>query len=370
MTPVNHWKLGLFVVLGVVASCLAVVGLGANKLRREHEVFVTYFDESVQGLGVGSPVKFRGVQIGEVGKIGVASDRRHLVVESRVDVASLERLGLRRSDIENQLDGLYVPSNIRAQIVPQGITGVRFLQIDYFDTTEHAPPKLPFDPPKNYIPAARSSLASIEEALVIAAEQVPILTRQIKRVLTTIETILADIPWRKLTEDIQAAIVQARKLTETVDAKLKPVDFGKLQAEAEEASKSLRAVLEDARRLVKRIEAKDGLLQRTEETVSGVQRTVAGVEKQLNSIDAARTLRQVEGTLKRLDGAIASVDSSARSMNSASRSLEGVVRDSRGVPAELTETLKSLDRAAREIRNLADLLQRDSDMLLKGRARK
>ena len=364
MTPVNHWKLGLFVVIGVATACLAVVGLGANKLRREHEVFVTYFDESVQGLTVGSPVKFRGVQIGEVGEISVAKDRRHLVVESRVDVAILERLGLHRSEVENHLVGEpYVPEKIRAQIVPQGITGVRFLQIDYFEPKEHPLPQLPFETPQNYIPAARSSLASIEEALVTAAEQVPILTDQIKRVLTRIETILGDIKWTELTEDVRQALVEAQKLAKTMDEKLSPLDTARLQEEAASAGKAFREVAAEAKALVERVRAKDGLLERSE-------RTMATVEKELSGLEAGKTFRKAEDTLSRLDVAIASVDSTAKSLDSVSRNLEGLARDSRKVPAELSETLRNLDRAAREVRNLADVLQRDSDMLIKGRARK
>ena len=160
MTPVNHWKLGLFVVLGLFVFCLSIVGLGANKLRRDTETFVTFFDESVQGLSVGSPVKFRGVSIGEVALITVASDRRHVQVECRVDVAILEHLGLRRpGEVSSP------PDNVRAQIVSQGITGVRFLGIDFFDTEEFKEPELGFEVPTNYIPAAKSTLANLEEAL-------------------------------------------------------------------------------------------------------------------------------------------------------------------------------------------------------------
>lgn len=364
MTPVNHWKLGLFVVLGVATACLGVVGLGANKLRREHEVFVTYFDESVQGLTIGSPVKFRGLQIGEIGKITVATDRRHLIVESRVDIALMENLGLHRKGIEDHpADEPYVPETIRAQIVPQGITGVRFLQIDYFEPKEHPRPKLPFDPPKNYIPAARSTLASIEEALVTAAEQVPILTAQIKRVLSRIESILGEIKWQELAGDVRKALVAAEKLAKTLDDKLTPLDTAKLQQEATDTSQALQEVIADAQALIKRVRAEGGLIERGE-------RTLAQVERELEGLEAGRTLRKAEDTLSRLDGAIASVDSTAKTLDLASRNLEGLARDSRGVPAELSQTLRNLDRAAREIRNLADLLQRDSDMLLKGRARK
>src|SRR4051795_12066875 len=92
--PTNHWKLGLFVVTGVVMVLGTVAMLGARSLRKEVERYVSYFDESVQGLEVGSPIKFRGVTIGTVGKIDVAPDHRHVEVELELGVADLHRLGL------------------------------------------------------------------------------------------------------------------------------------------------------------------------------------------------------------------------------------------------------------------------------------
>ena len=92
--PTNHWKLGLFVVASVVLALATVVFLGARSLRKDTVPFVTYFDESVQGLEVGSPVKFRGVVIGTVSHINIAPDRRHVETVSDVESEALTRLGL------------------------------------------------------------------------------------------------------------------------------------------------------------------------------------------------------------------------------------------------------------------------------------
>ncbi len=81
--PSNHWKLGLFVVAGVALFLTMLVFLGARSLQSETVTYKTYFDESVQGLEVGSPVKFRGVTIGNVSGIDIAADRRH--VRSRAE---------------------------------------------------------------------------------------------------------------------------------------------------------------------------------------------------------------------------------------------------------------------------------------------
>src|SRR3954452_12054757 len=131
----NHWKLGLFVVVGLVMTLGTVAALGARSLRTEVGHYVSYFDESVQGLEVGSPIKFRGVTIGTVGRIDIAPDHRNVEVESELGVAELSRLGLdvaagpvhkgARKKLEMAVD-------LRVQLASAGLTGVKFLQLDFF----------------------------------------------------------------------------------------------------------------------------------------------------------------------------------------------------------------------------------------------
>ena len=47
------------------------------------------------------------------------------------------------------------------QLASAGITGVRFLALDVLDPTRYPTPELPFPVPWNYVPAAPSSLASM-----------------------------------------------------------------------------------------------------------------------------------------------------------------------------------------------------------------
>src|SRR5437870_930759 len=54
-TATNHWKLGLFVVAGILAAAGTVFWLAAHRFQRDALQAVSYFDESVQGLDVGSP---------------------------------------------------------------------------------------------------------------------------------------------------------------------------------------------------------------------------------------------------------------------------------------------------------------------------
>src|SRR5262250_1734339 len=94
-TATNHWKLGLFVVVALLTMVAATFWLGSRAFRRKSVAVVSYFDESVQGLDVGSPVKFRGVTVGTVSDITVAPDHRHVQVTADMYVDALVRLGLR-----------------------------------------------------------------------------------------------------------------------------------------------------------------------------------------------------------------------------------------------------------------------------------
>lgn len=182
----NQWKLGLFVVATLALGLAAVFWLGVQRLNRDAVPAVTYFDESVQGLDVGSPVKFRGVVIGTVSEIGVAPDHRHVEVWMRIYVEELRRLGL---DAVRPAE-----AELRPQIAAAGITGVKFVQFDQFPTSRYPIPDLPFAVPERYyVPAVPSTLKSFEE---IANE------------------FLVRLP--TLADDVRDAVVEAKKSLRTL----------------------------------------------------------------------------------------------------------------------------------------------------------
>ena len=71
----RYFKVGAFVLTGALLIGSFTVILGGGDYFAEKVVIETYFDESVQGLEVGSPVKLRGVQVGSVSSIGFVRTR-------------------------------------------------------------------------------------------------------------------------------------------------------------------------------------------------------------------------------------------------------------------------------------------------------
>jgi len=136
----TRFKVGLFLIVGFLLLAGALLWLGATRVWKEYRTYVTYFAESVQGLDVGSPVKFRGVPLGRVSAIRVAPDGEHVEVRLEINPTFRVRPGM------------------RARLGTVGITGAAFVDLELLDSPK---PQLPFSPPPDYIPSAPSFLTHL-----------------------------------------------------------------------------------------------------------------------------------------------------------------------------------------------------------------
>lgn len=295
--PTNHWKLGLFVVAGLAAAVLAVVLFGAASMRKETVHYHTYFNESVQGLDVGSPVKFRGVTIGYVSAIEIAPDHRLVDVVEELDVADIKRLGLLETGHGRTGKPKFaIPPDLRAQLGSQGITGVKFVSIDFFDVKSNPPPSLPFEPSDRYIPAAPSMMKNLEDTISKAMERLPEMVDAVVMIMGRVDRLLATLEKEDVSHKASAAIAHADQVMTAMHA-----------------------------------------------TIVRIDRANIG-EKAAGTIDDLRVaVGKMNAVLDRLDGG--------------------------AMAADVDSTLRDVSEAAEAIRKLAETLERDPDMLLKGRAK-
>jgi phospholipid/cholesterol/gamma-HCH transport system substrate-binding protein len=315
-TPTNHWKLGLFVVVGVVLSLTTITFLGAESLKKKVVSYQTDFDESVQGLEVGSPVKFRGVTVGTVSAIGIAPDRRHVAVTSELAIADLSDLGLAVG--KGDQSKIRVPPDLRMQVASQGITGVKFLLIDFFDIKDNPPPELPFPVPENYIPAAVSTMKNLEDAVVRAVNRIPEIAEGIVVVLGKVNRLLDDVQGGKLLDNAGATLTRANQVLAALQGEVRESHIGTVSTKAQEALTALNETIARTNTLLARLDGDNGLL----------------------------------ASAQRASNAVGDVAVNARSLG-----------------PELEETLRDVQEFTAAIQRLADALERDPDMLLKGRGK-
>ena len=58
--------IGMFVIAASIIAVAAVMVFGAAKFFARTQTFISFFSETVNGLDVGAPLKYKGVKIGKV----------------------------------------------------------------------------------------------------------------------------------------------------------------------------------------------------------------------------------------------------------------------------------------------------------------
>jgi len=112
-TKVNHAVVGLFMVVLGAASVALVLWLGSGRLsQRQFGTYLAYFSESVSGLNLHAPVKYRGVAVGSVREIAL-------------DPTDPERVRL-VLEVEK---GTPVKEDSVAVLSVQGLTGIAFVEL-------------------------------------------------------------------------------------------------------------------------------------------------------------------------------------------------------------------------------------------------
>ena len=86
--------IGAFVLGGIALVIVGLAILGSGRLFQSAQRYALFFNGSVNGLSVGSPVKFNGVQIGSVDRIMLSLSpelkRPRIPVIIAIDQAGLE----------------------------------------------------------------------------------------------------------------------------------------------------------------------------------------------------------------------------------------------------------------------------------------
>jgi phospholipid/cholesterol/gamma-HCH transport system substrate-binding protein len=172
----RYFMEGLFIIVFAVAAALFAVWL-VKSGHRDDVIYRINFAESVSGLALGDPVKFRGVEVGSVSAMALDPDNPRVV---RVDVKL-------RKDTP-------VKTDTRASLRLKGITGVVYIELDGGSpaatrladaTPEGRVPEIPYEKSGltvlvEQLPKVVERLANLEEQATRAVSDVRGLTREIK----------------------------------------------------------------------------------------------------------------------------------------------------------------------------------------------
>ncbi|MEZ6188031.1 MAG: MlaD family protein [Planctomycetota bacterium] len=152
----------------VGAALLIVLGLGVwgvlRRVRRASVRVHIYLAESVQGLQLHSPVRLRGLKIGEVDEIGIASDGRLVELECSLWWDRLVELRLvDPTQPFGPQHGPFAPPGLYAHLAQVGFTDLRVVQLDFYPADRVLEYPLPEDAPWAHVPGVQSTPQAIKE---------------------------------------------------------------------------------------------------------------------------------------------------------------------------------------------------------------
>jgi phospholipid/cholesterol/gamma-HCH transport system substrate-binding protein len=165
-TDKHYFFEGLFIIGFSVAAAFFAVWLGSTG-HHDDVLYRIHFPDSVSGLAVGDPVKYRGVDVGSVKSMVIDPDNSRLI---RVDVR------LRKETP--------VKTDTRASLTLTGITGVVFIELNGGDPA--AQTLLAVTPQDKIpeIPSERTGLKAMLDDLPKLVEKFSSLEDQVKKIVT------------------------------------------------------------------------------------------------------------------------------------------------------------------------------------------
>ena len=170
---------GLFVISGTILLLVLLFFLGLSDFFAEKVTLRTGFTESVQGLSRGSAVKFRGVQIGTVSDISILVNEELIQVEMEIEPKyfSENRSGASytQSEFNAFLDSQIKKKGLRARLEMLGITGMKYIDFDYFVRPGTPVPREPeFHGTEQalYVPSVPSQMKDLTATLTDAVDRI------------------------------------------------------------------------------------------------------------------------------------------------------------------------------------------------------
>ena len=319
--------IGAFAVGSVALVIVGLLVFGSGKIFTTAHPYVLYFDGAVNGLQVGAPVLFQGVQVGSVIDIKATIQEENLQIRIpvfiEIEEGSIEQVGdADRREIEQQFGvRVLVRRGMRAQLQMQSfVTGILFIQFDIHPRAKLAEVTRDEDTGLLEIPTIPTTFQQAEQT--------------IRRALET----LGRLPLEEMFSDLLKAIQGIERLVNSPDVA--------------DAFESLDDTMSNMQRLLKHLD------EELSPMASSFNATMEDFRKLVNDLDRQIT-PMVEQVTLTADSAQAAIDQARETLASAGPDAP--------LHHEVRQTLEEFREAARAIRILAHELQRQPDALLRGK---
>lgn len=325
---VSKTVIGGFMVSAMVLLVVGVLIFGSGKFLQKTYPFVLFFDGSVKGLKSGSPVVFRGVKVGSVGKIMIRPNPQTLDVQIPVIInIDPENVGIPEKSIKKN-PHKWIPKlidkGLRAQLSLESlVTGQLMIELDFHPDKPARRVGLDFGCPE--IPTIPTAFSELAQTL----KKIPIeeIFEKLQSAIEGIEKVLTAPELMETIRSLNLAVQNANKLINHGDKLVLNID-----RQVAPLSRSFQDTANDAQVLVKNI---DNQIQPV-------------VDRLKNALEPIRSvLEQSEKTLATYDN---------------------LVGERSELRYKVNGSLDEISAAARSLRALTDYLGQHPDSLLRGKS--
>lgn len=302
-----YLRVGALIVAGAALMVGFVLFLTAGRFGEQGVIFETYLRESVQGLEIGSGVRYRGVAIGRITEISLAGAEygqgqataftgafQLVVVRYAVDMTKVGPV---------PEHAVAMDMGLRTRLASQGLTGLSYLELDFVDSARGQPmPELPWTPRYSFIPSTPSTITAVTSAAEAFIERIGRLDIEglvngATLLITDLRGQLGDGDVAVLVREGSATLRTLRETAAALQGIAQSPDLRATLANANAATAELRTALN---RLPALIQAMETTVRTARTLSSDTQADLAPILRDLRATTA--NLRETTEALRRSPG--------------------------------------------------------------------
>lgn len=248
----NPTLIGAFVIGAIAITVFAVYFFAKQTLFTKTDKYILYFPQSVNGLDVGSSVKFKGVEIGWVDNIFLQFENSSTNVPVVINIPRKKAMNVKTISsilLNPELFKAEVERGLRGSLDLQSfLTGKYFIEMDYFPDDPAV--FLGMNPPYVEIPTVYSSYEKMWIAIQNTFEKISkvdfvTMTEHIKSVAKKLDVKLDELDFKEINDKLISAMDSFRKMSSNIDKHIDPLSTD-LKHALGNASKAFEALKQAA----------------------------------------------------------------------------------------------------------------------------
>ncbi len=229
MKNVNKFRLGLFVIFGIITFFIGLFLFGLAEMFEPTIRCQTLFNESVQGLEVGSAVKFKGVPVGKVSHISIMPSNKTIKVDMEIKLSAIDFTNKKTISKLNPMEEVRkllnkeINDGLRTRLEMAGITGMKYIECDYYISSKKSNKKNRNNEDEKYIfipstPSLFSDLkTSVSDVFVKISQIEPqIIAKDMREILQSIKTLLEKGKVNNILSDMSETSANLKESTSNI----------------------------------------------------------------------------------------------------------------------------------------------------------